>query len=487
MWSSCLFFIRSPSLNRTALLSQQKQQSQRKEPPTASSKHQPLPVKYPKPAAKSRESAKQIADDPLPSKSPKTPLSPVYSGNQSPTSTAPAKPVQPVYPLPDRQPSESSGNPSVRDKSSSMQHYKLLHQGSQSSGGSSGNRPHSLLMVTSPTSSADHSNSDNNSGASTPLLYGDRTSPSGSSCNTSVTGGHQQRPHTKPTIALMQHSYIGDSSRRVFPNAEPLDVISLSQCSSSSRESNASNRSKRDIHSPEQQMKFSSPDNHYNVERHLRNADMPTAALRHSLGGQRLQSGREEQELYTQPKRLGGYISDGAMSVTSSIEELSAINLTNDYTDQPLQPNVVIVKPQPVAGNVHYQHSGVKDRHGPSSHDPKQHVHGSPSSSGQGMTSPNSKQLNNHSYYTPQFSSKGFPPGHQHGQFKNSHPPPQVAVTNNQHWATQRQGPTGNSYSKQGKSVEFSKTVSPPSVREGKPRSYLAADGTDYTNEMIVS
>lgn len=491
LWSSCLSTIRSSSLKRITHLSQQKQLQ--KKVTTVSSKPQPLqppPVKHPKPGARLRESTKQQKqeDSSLSPKSPKTPLSP---GSQLPISnTATAKPVQPVYPLPDRQPSESSASPPSRDKSLSMQHYKV-YQSSRSSGGSSGNRPHSLSMVTSPTSSADHSNSDNNnSGASTPLLlYGERTSPSGSSSNTSVNGGHQQRQHTKPSIALMQHSYIGDSGRRgidtskpfmsSFPGTEPLDVISLSQCSNSSRESNASNRSKREMRSPERQMKFFSPDGQYNVESHLRNTDMPTAALRHSSGGQKLQQGREEQELYMQPKRLGSYVSDGAMSVTSSIEELSAINQTNDYTDQPLQSNVVIVKPQPVP---YYQHPGVKDRHAQSSHDHKQHVHAAPS--GQGMTSPNSKQGNNsHCYHPSQFSSKGFPPGH-HNQFKN-YPPPQAA-TSTQHWATQRQGLPGNSYSKQGKSIEFNKTASPPSVREGKPRGYLAADGTDYTNEMIV-
>lgn len=496
------FFVRSPSLNnRIALLSQQKQQLQRKEntTTTTSSKHQPPPIKHPKPpAAKPRESAKQTAskqaaeDTSLPSKSTKTLLSPGYSGNQSSTATSvtATKPVQPVYPLPDRQPSESSASPSVRDKALSMQQYKL-HQSSRSSGGgSSGNRPHSFMMMGSPTSSTDHSNSDNNSGASTPLLYGERTSPSGSSSGASVSGGHQQRQHSKPTIALMQHSYTGESGRRGFPSAEPLDVFSLSQGSNSSRESNASNRSKREILSPEQHMKFSLPDNQYNVESHLRGADMPTVALRHSSGGQRHQQGREEQEHYMQPKRLGGYISDGTMSVTSSIEELSAINLNSDYTDQPLQSNVVIVKPQPVVGAAaYYQHTGVKDHHGSSSHDHKQHAHGGPSS-GQGITSPNSKQVNSYSYHTPQFPSKGFPPSHHHSQFKNSYPPPQAAVSSSQHWATQRQGPTtGNSsYSKQGKSVEFNKaTASPPGVREGKPRGYLAADGTDYTNEMIVS
>lgn len=492
LWLPCLFFIRSPSLNKVAtFLSQQKQQLQKKEVAIVSSKQQPPPpIKYPKPpAAKPRESTKQTTEDPLLQSKPlKTPVS---LGNQSSTTTSivTAKPVQPVYPLPDRQPSDSSVKPPLRDKSSSMQQYKL-HQSSRSSGGSSGNRPHSLVTITSPTSSLDHSNSDNNSGASTPLLYSERTSPSGSSCNTSVGGGHQQRQHTKPTIALMQHSYAGDSGRRAFPSAEPLDVFSLSQGSNSSRESNNSNRSKREMHSPERQMKFSSPpNNQYNVESHLRSADMPTAALRHSSGGQRLQQGRDEHELYMQPKRLGGYMSDGAMSVTSSIEELSAINLTSDYTDQPLQPNVVIVKPQPVAGTAaYYQHPGHKDRHGSFSQDPKQHVHGGPSS-GQGMTSPNSssKQANSHSYHTPPFPSKGFPPGHHHGQFKNSYPPPQGAVTSSQHWATQRQGPTGNGYNKQGKSLEFNKTISPPSVREGKPRGYLAADGSDYTNEMIVS
>jgi len=482
-------------LKKITYLSQQKQLQ--KKVATVSSKPQPPqppPVKHPKPGAKLRESTKQQKqeDSSLSPNSPKTPLSP---GSQLPTfNTAAAKPVQPVYPLPDRQPSESSASSPARDKSLSMQNYKV-HQSSRSSGSSSGNRPHSLSMVTSPTSSADHSNSDNNSGASTPLLlYGERTSPSGSSSSTSVNGGHQQRQHTKPSIALMQHSYISDSGKRgidtskpymsSFPGNEPLDVISLSQCSNSSRESNASNRSKREMRSPEHQMKFSSPDGQYNLESHLRNTDMPTAALRHSSGGQKLQQGREEQELYMHPKRLGGYISDGTMSVTSSIEELSAINQTNDYTDQPLQSNVVIVKPQPVAGPVYYQHPGMKDRHAQSSHDHKQYVHTAPSA--QGMTSPNSKQgnTNNHSYHPPQFSSKGFPPAH-HGQFKSSYPPPQAA-TSTQHWATQRQGLPANSYSKQSKSIEFNKTVSPPSVREGKPRGYLAADGTDYTNEMIV-
>ena len=483
------FFARSPSLNnRITLLSQQKQQLQKKEnvtTTTTSTKHQPPPIKHPKPpAAKPRESTKQTAnkqaaeDTSVPSKSTKTSLSSAYSGA--------TKPVQPVYPLPDRQPSEASASPSLKDKSSSMQQYKL-YQNSRSSGGASGNRPNSFVMMGSPTSSADHS-SDNNSGASTPLLYGERTSPSGSSSSASGSGGHQHRQHTKPTIALMQHSYTNDSGRRGFPSAEPLDVFSLSQGSSSSRESNASNRSKREILSPEQHMKFSSPDNQYNVESHLRGADMPTVALRHSSGGQRHQQGREEQDHYMQPKRLGGYISDGAMSVTSSIEELSAINLNNDYTDQPLQSNVVIVKPQPVAGaSAYYQHAGVKDHHGSSSHDHKQHAHGGPSS-GQGITSPNSKQVNSYSYHTPQFPSKGFPPSHHHGQFKNSYPPPQGTVSSGQHWATQRQGPTGNGYNKQGKSVEFNKaTASPPGVREGKPRGYLAADGTDYNNEMIVS
>ena len=480
LWLPCLFFIRSPSLKRITLLSQQKQQLQRKEA------SKPPPIKHPKPTAKLRESNKQqTPEDPsLLSKSPKTP---VYSGNQSPTATSTVKPVQPVYPLPDRQqPSESSTSPSVRDKSLSMQQYKVH----RSPGGSSGNRPHSLLMITSPTSSADHSNSDNNSGASTPLLYGERTSPSGSSCSTSVSGGHQQqRQHSKPPIALMQHSYAGDpGSRRVsdankpfmtgFTGSEPLDVINLSQCSNSSRESSTSNRSKREIRSPEQQMKFSLPDNQYNVESHMRNADMPTVALRHSSGGQRAQQGRDEHELYIQPKRLGGYISDGTMSVTSSIEELTAINQTSDYTDQPLQSNVVIVKPQPVA-STYYQHpAGVKDRHLPLSHDHKQH-------SGQGITSPNGKQAINssHSYHTPQFASKGFPPGHHHGQFKNPYPPPHV--TSSQMWATQRQGPPGNNYSKQGNKAGVA--ASPPSVKEGKPRGYLAADGSDYTNEMIVS
>ena len=494
------FFVRLPSLNnRITLLSQQKQQLQKKDntTTTTSSKHQPPPIKHPKPpAAKPRESTtkqtanKQAAEDTsLPTKSTKIALSPGYSGNQSSiaTSATATKPVQPVCPLPDRQPLESSASTSVRDKSSSMQQYKL-YQSSRSSGGSSGNRPYSFVTIGSPTSSADHSNSDNNSGASTPLLYGERTSPSGSSSGASVSGGHQPRQHTKPTIALMQHSYAGESGRRGFPSAEPLDIFSLSQGSNSSRESNASNRSKREILSPEQHMKFSSPDNQYNVESHLRGADMPTVALRHSSGGQRHQQGREEQELYMQPKRLGGYISDGTMSVTSSIEELSAINLNSDYTDQPLQSNVVIVKPQPVVGaSAYYQHAGVKDHHSSSSHDHKQHVH-SGTSSGQGITSPNSKQVNSYSYHTPQFPSKGFPPSHHHGQFKNSYPPPQSAVTSGQHWATQRQAPTGNSYSKQGKSVEFNKaTASPPGVREGKPRGYLAADGTDYTNEMIVS
>lgn len=468
LWLSCLFFIRSSSLKRTTLQKQRKEGSQ-------------LPaIKHPKPTAKSIK--QQIPEDPsLSSKSPKT------SGTQSPTATSTVKPVQPVYPLPDsQQPSESRASQSVRDKSLSMQQYKVH----RSPAGSSGNRPHSLVMITSPTSSADHSNSDNNSGASTPLLYGERTSPSGSSCNTSVSGGHQQqRQHTKPPIALMQHSYAGDSGRRVtdtnkpfmtvFPGSEPLDVISLSQCSNSSRESNASsNRSKREIRSPEQQMKFSSPDNQYNVESHMRNADMPTVALRHSSGGQRSQQGRDEQEVYMQPKRLGGYISDGTMSVTSSIEELTAINQTNDYTDQPLQSNVVIVKPQPVAGT-YYQHSaGVKDRH--LSHDHKQHVH----SSGQSITSPNSKQAmnNGHPYHTPQFASKGFPPALHPSQFKNSYPAPHV--TSSQLWATQRQGASGNNYSKQGNKAGVA--ASPPGMKEGKPRGYLAADGSDYTNEMIV-
>ena len=486
MWLSCLFFIRSPSLKRITLLSQQKQQLQRKEASTAT--HQPPPTKHPKPTAKLRESNKQqhspkqqTPEDPsLPSKSAKI---------QSPITTA--KPVQPVYPLPDRQqPLESSASPSVRDKSSSMQQYKAH----RSPGASSGNRPHSLLMITSPTSSADYSNSDSGqSGASTPLLYGERTSPSGSSCSTSVSGGYQQqRQHTKPPIALMQHSY-GDPGRRGmdtnkpfmigFPGSEPLDVISLSQCSNSSRESSASNRSKREIRSTEQQM--TSPDNQYIVESHMRNTDMPTAALRHSSGGQRSQQGRDEQELYMQPKRLGGSFSDGTMSVTSSIEELTAINQNNDYIDQqPLQSNVVIVKPQPVAGT-YYQHlAGVKDRHLPLSHDHKQHVHGGPST-GQGITSPNSKQPNNNPYHTPQFAPKGFPPGHHHGQFKNSYPPPHAAVTSNQLWATQRQGPPGNNYSKQGNKAGIA--ASPPGVKEGKPRGYLPAEGSDYTNEMIVS
>ena len=477
LWLLCLFFIRSPSLKRITLLSQQKQQ-QRKEG------SQPPAIKHPKPTAKSNKQQspkQQTPEDPSSSKSLKTP------GTQSPTATSTVKPVQPVYPLPDsQQSSESSTSQSVRDKSLSMQQYKAH----RSPGGSSGNRPHSLVMITSPTSSVDHSNSDNNSGASTPLLYSERTSPSGSSSNTSVSGGHQQqRQHTKPPIALMQHSYPGDSGRRVtdnnkpfmtvFPGSEPSDVISLSQCSNSSRESStSSNRSKREMRSPEQQMKFSSPDNQYNVESHMRNADMPTVALRHSAGGQRSQ--RDEQEVYMQPKRLGGYISDGAMSVTSSIEELTAINQTSDYNDQPpLQSNVVIVKPQPVAGT-YYQHpAGIKDRH--LSHDHKQHVH----SSGQSMTSPNSKQAinNSHPYHTPQFASKGFPPGLHPSQFKNSYPPPHV--TNSQLWATQRQGASGNNYSKQ--SNKAGVAASPPGVKEGKPRGYLAADGSDYTNEMIVS
>lgn len=477
--SLCLFIIvvrsSSPgSLKR--LTSQQKQQLQRKETTAVSSKPQPPPIKHSKPTIK-RDSTNKQEDPPLTVKSPKTPSSPIYSANQSPTTNTitakPVQPVQPVYPLPDRKPSEQSAVSSVRDKSSPMQQYKM-HQSSRSSGGSSGNRPHSLLMITSPTSSADQSNSDNNSGSSTPLLYGERSSPSGSSCSTSASGCHQHRQHNKPPIALTQHSYINDSGRRgvdtnksylnSFPGTEPLDVISLSQSSNSSRESGASNRSKREIRSPERQMKFSSSDMQYNAE--MRGADMPTVALRHSSGGQR--ANREEQELYIQPKRLGGYISDGTMSVTSSIEELTAINQTSDYTDQALQPNVVIVKPQP-----YYQHV----------HAPSSHVHTGPSS-GQGvMTSPNSKQPNtSHSYHSPQFQSKGF----HHGQFKNSYPPPHAVATSNQHWATQRQGPPGNSYSKQGKPVEFSKNASPPGVREGKPRGYLAADGTDYTNEMIV-
>ena len=466
LWLSCLFFVRSSSLKRQTLLPQQKQ-LQRKEASTVA--HNPPPVK-PKPTTKLRESNKQqtpkqqLPEDP--SKSPKTPLSPVHSSNNH--SPATTKPVQPVYPLPDRQPLQSTAIPSVKDKSS-MQQYKAH----RSSGGSSGNRPHSLTSPTS-SSSADHSNSDNNSGASTPLLYGERTSPSGSSCSTSVGGA--QRQYTKPTIALMQHSHINDLAGRSgnkpymtgFPVPEPLDIISLSQCSNSSRESANSNRSKREMRSPE-----------YNsVESSMRNLEMPTAALRHSSGGQR------PNELYMQSKRLGsGYTNDGSMSVTSSIEELTAINQNSDYTDQPQQSNVVIVKPQPVAGG-YYQHlPGVKDRH-VSSVDHKQHVHATPPSTGHSVTSPNSKQANNasHSYHTPSFSSKGFPPGHHHGQFKNSGPPA-YAASITQHWTNQRQVAPANSY---GKPVS-KPAVSPPSVKEGKSRGYLAAEGSDYTNEMIVS
>ena len=469
---SCLFFIRSSSLKRQTLLPQQKQ-LQRKEASSVPTAAQNPPPKHPKPTTKLRESNKQqtskqqLPEDPL--KSPKTPLSPVHSSNNH--LPAPTKPVQPVYPLPDRQPLQPLANPSVKDKPS-MQQYKAH----RSSGGSSGNRPHSLTSPTS-SSSADHSNSDNNSGASTPLLFGERTSPSGSSCSTSVVGA--QRQYTKPTIALMQHSHINDPVGRRgtdgnkpymtgFPVSEPLDVMSLSQSSNSSRESANSNRSKREMRSPE----YSS------VESSMRNLEMPTAALRHSSGGQR------PNELYTQSKRLGGgYTNDGSMSVTSSIEELTAINQSSDYTDQPQQSNVVIVKPQPVAGG-YYQHlPSVKDRH-MSSVDHKQHVHATPPSTGHTVISPNSKQANNtsHSYHTPSFSSKGFPPGHHHGQFKNSCPPTHAAPIT-QHWTSQRQVAPVNSYSK----PVNKPAVSPPSVKEGKSRGYLAAEGSDYTNEMIVS
>jgi len=460
-----------------------------------SSKSQAPPVKHPKPTAKQREANKQKQrqqpqnqqplsqqqqQQPLSPKSQKSPLSPV----RSPPAT---RPVQPVFPLPDRRPGEEGISPPVQDVPIHMQHYKV-HQASRSpNSGSPNGRTH--VLIGSPSSSAEHSaNSDNNSGASTPM-NSERSSPSGSSCNTSTTV--HTKSYARPSIAVMHHSYTGDPSKRgvdtakVYSFTEPVDGINLSQCSNSSRESNSSSRSKREMRSPEaQKPKFPSPEGQYSMDGQFRSTDMPTAVVRHHVAS--VHKNRDEQDMYTRhhPKGLSGYISDGGMSVTSSIEELSAINQTNDYTDLSVQPNVVIVKPQPVTG-AYYHQAGFKDH----VNDHKQQSRGGiVPPPNQGLTSPpNSKQgSNSYSYHTQShFSTKGFPSSH-HGQFKQSYPPTQT-VAASPHWATQRQGPPNNSYNKQGKPIEYIKTSSPPGVKEGKGRSYLAADGSDYSNEMIVS
>ena len=468
-----------------------------------SSKSQAPPVKHPKPTAKQREANKQQQkqsqqqqqplsqqqqqpllqqqQQPLSPKSQKSSLSPV----RSPPAT---RPVQPVFPLPDRRPGEEGASPPVQDVPVHMQHYKVHQSNRSPNSGSPNGRAH--MLVGSPSSSTEHSpNSDNNSGSSTPM-YSERSSPSGSSNNS--TGVHT-KSYARPSIAVMQHSYTSDPSKKgidtakVYSFTEPVDGISLSQCSNSSRESNSSSRSKREMRSPEaQKPKFPSPEGQYSLDGQFRSTDMPTVVVRHhATGVHKQRQNRDEQDMYTRhhPKGLSGYISDGGMSVTSSIEELSAINQTNDYTDLSAQPNVVLVKPQPVAG-AYYHQAGFKDH----MNDHKQQSRGGIPPPNQGLTSPpNSKQGNSsYSYHTqPQFSTKGFPPSH-HGQFKQSYPPTQT-VAASPHWATQRQGPPSNNYSKQSKPNEYIKTSSPPGVKEGKARSYLAADGSDYSNEMIVS
>ena len=490
----CLFYARSLLVKKKQLLSHQKAKLR-----IPLSKSQAPPV-HPKPTAKQREANKQLlqqqrqqqqqqqqqqqrnqqqqqSQQPLSPTSQKSPLSPV----RSPPA---ARPVQPVFPLPDRQPGEEGASPPVQDIPAHMQHYKAHQSNRSPNGGSPSGRTH--MLIGSPSSSAEHSpNSDNNSGTSTPL-YSERSSPSGSSS----TGVHTKSSYARPSIAVMQHSYNADPGKRntdtskVYSFTEPVDGVNLSQCSNSSRDSNSSNRSKREIRSPEtQKAKFPSPEGQFGMDGQFRSTDMPTAVVRHHPTGVHKQR-QNEQDIFARhhPKGLSGYISDGGMSVTSSIEELSAINQTTDYTDLSLQPNVVIVKPQPVAGPAYYHQAGYKD-HMQSTSDHKQQSRGGVPPPNQGVTSPpNSKQgSSNYSYHTqPQFSTKGFPPSH-HGQFKQSYPPTQ-SVTVSPHWATQRQGPPNNNYSKQGKA-----TVSPPSVKEGKARGYLAADGSDYSNEMIVS